>query len=344
MPKRLFIVCVALLIPLMVGLLVLTRLGASGLRASAQQVPLPAPHEEARESLGKAHPAAARRFTGVVVAREAVHLSPRFDGRLESVAVQVGDTVRAGEILARMDTQPLEREMAIAQAALKSARVELEVARIALEEAQARLRRRSDPRQISLGAISEEELATAQFEERLATTKVVGAQVRIQEREAQIAKFQQQLDSALLRAPFDGTVAARYSDPGVQLAQGQPLLHLLRSRAPWIRFAVSEHEVPGIVPGMPVEVRIQNSSLLLRGRVEKVAPEIDAASRMVLAIASLKEEGTDLVRSGLVAEVLVAPNARAEVEPPKNFLPSSDERTADARKDLALPQGSTGAP
>ncbi|MBZ4329959.1 efflux RND transporter periplasmic adaptor subunit [Corallococcus sp. AS-1-12] len=240
-------------------------------------------------------------FLGVLISTEAVELAPRVEGRLESIKVHVGDPVRASEVVAVLDTAVEQRELAIAKAELLSARASAEVATLAVEQAAERLRRRQDPQQLSLGALSEEELATTQYERRMALAKLDAARAEVQESEARVAQYQQRISEASLRAPFEGVVAGRYADPGALVRSGQAVIHLLRGGKRQVRYAVPEAQAGEVRVGQRVRVQSQGLGARLTGRVAHVAPEVDAASRMLFVVADL--DGTSELPSGAVVQV-----------------------------------------
>jgi RND family efflux transporter MFP subunit len=253
-------------------------------------------------------------FIGLILAGSSVDVSAKFDGRLEHVAVRVGDRVRKGEVLARLDTQPLQHELAVATADLESMRAEEEVARLALASAQETLKRGGDTKLLSLGAMSEEEQARLRFAEKTAAAKLASAQALVQSRQAQVEQLRLRLSEATVRAPFDATVSMRYLDPGVLVTPSQAIVHLLADGAHQVRFAIPEALAPEVVEGAPALFEVPGSTTRFEGRVERVSPEVDTASRMVLAIASVEPRPGTRLPLGTVVRVWVAPEAR--VGPP----------------------------
>jgi RND family efflux transporter MFP subunit len=278
-------------------------------RRKAEQeayVPSTRPAERA-ERAGERGPAPARlgEMPGVVVAAESVDVTATSEGRLEAVPVQVGDAVRRGAVVARLEVKPLERELEMAEAALLAARADEQVAALTLSESQERLERRSEPKQLSVGALSVEELATARYQERMAAARLEVARAQVKEREARVGQLRQRLGEALLAAPFDAVVARRYVDPGARVAGGQPIVHLLRQGAPRVRFALPEEQATRVLVGTPLRVSVPHLSLSLPGQVLHVAPEVDTASRRVLAIAQVEAPEGTRIPTGLVVRVSV---------------------------------------
>ncbi|RKG79741.1 efflux RND transporter periplasmic adaptor subunit [Corallococcus sp. CA049B] len=262
---------------------------------------------------------AARRegWLGVIVAGGSVDVAARLEGTLERMDAQVGDSVRQGAVLARLDTRALQRELAVAQASLQAGEAERHIASIALTEMQERLQRRSDPKQLALGALSEEELATARYQEQTAVGRLRAAEAVVAERKARVEQMAQKLSDAAVVAPFDGQVAIRYLDTGAMVSPGRALFHLIRAGTQQVRFAIPEDQSASVTVGTRLSVEVPSLGRVLEGRVENLSPEVDAASRMVLAIASVsREEGRAPVPSGVVVRVFVQATAAPQVVTP----------------------------
>jgi membrane fusion protein (multidrug efflux system)/multidrug efflux system membrane fusion protein len=238
-------------------------------------------------------------FLGVVLAREAVELSAPFDGRLARIHVQPGDRVKASTALASMEQEPLRSEELMAQAQLEQAEAELSRAELEAREATERLQRylKSPP-----GALSTDELSVAQYQEKIALTQVASLRARTRERRAALGQIRQRLSEAEILAPFDCTVAVRYLDPGVRVQAGMPVLRLLQASEFRVRFALSEGRSGQVAPGLPVTIFLPALDKAFPGQISSIAPEVDAASRMVFALATLHAP-IDTVRAGMAARV-----------------------------------------
>lgn len=268
---------------------------ATGAVAVARATPAPAPRAEPAD----------KGFLGVIIVDAAVDLAPRMDGRVESVRVQVGSKVRQGEVVATLDAKSVKQDLAIAEAELLSSKAEVEVEVLALEQARERLRRREAPGQLSTGAISEEEVSAARYEQRTAEVKLEVARARVQEQEARVGQLRQMVEDTALRAPFDGVVAGRFVHPGALVKGGQPLVHLLRGGQPQVRFAIPSSEVARVTVGSAMQVEVAERNLRLEGRVVQVAPEVDVASLMVFALADVERTAGEPVPAGTAVRVRV---------------------------------------
>jgi len=250
-------------------------------------------------------------FLGVVIPQDSVDLSSKFDGRLERLEVNVGDTVRTGDVLARLDVRPLAQELAGARAALQGSRAEEQAAAFALAEAQEKKGRHFTPRSLELGVYSKEELATLRYQESTALARLEAARARTREQAAHVKDLEQNLGEATLVAPFDGVVATRPVSPGARIAAGQPLLRLLGTGGWKVRFAVPEEQARHLEPGAPLQLSVAQRNLALAGRVETIAPEVDAAARMVFAVAAFEAPPPTTVSTGTVIHVQAGPKPGA---------------------------------
>ncbi|WNG48493.1 efflux RND transporter periplasmic adaptor subunit [Archangium minus] len=247
-------------------------------------------------------------FLGVIIPQDSVEVSSRFDSRLDKLEVEVGEAVRAGQVLARLDMRSLQQELAAAEASLQGSRAEEQAAALALSEARAKKARYFTPRALKLGVYSREELDTVRYAESTANARLQAARAQTLQRRAQVAELKQNLGEATLVAPFEGVVAAKHVSPGARLAAGQPVLKLLGTGGWKVRFAVPEDAARVLQPGEPLEVKVLQQDVSLPCEVESVAPEVDAAARLVFATAVFQQQPPPEASSGMVVHVRPGPS------------------------------------
>lgn len=265
------------------------------------------PPAQAVDGGADSRPESEEPYLGVVIPHETVNVSTRFDSRLEKLEVEVGQTVREGQVLARLDTRSLRQDLAAAEASLQGARAEEQAARLALSEARSKRARYFTPRSLELGVYSQEELDKVRYEESTANARLQAARAQTLQRRAEATELRQNLDDATLVAPFDGVVAAKLTSPGARLAAGQPVLKLLGTGGWKVRFAVPEDAARRLQPGVPVEVHAVQRRLALGCTVESVAPEVDSAARLVFATATFNQPPPPEVSTGMVVHVRPGP-------------------------------------
>jgi len=249
-------------------------------------------------------------FVGVVLAPATVDLASQLEARLDHLRVRPGDHVVASEVIAQLDTRTARKELAMAKAAVLAAKAEVRRAEIELAQAAERRERRSAVVELPSGATvsttSDEDRSTAGYQEKLAATRLQAARASLLDRQAHADELRTLAEEGALRAPFDGVIAERYLDEGTIVRKGTPIVRLIESSGLRVRFAVPEEKAHALEVGLPLRVRVDANSL--DGKVEKVAPEIDAAARMVFVDASLVVPDKDQqhVRGGRAARVFLA--------------------------------------
>ncbi len=236
------------------------------------------------------------------MARASIDLTPRYEGRLQAVYVRLGDVVPAGGRIATIESSTVRFDLVTAEATLRAAEAEHQKAVIELAEAQERLQRRES---LSAEALaSQEELATARYGHKLARVGVEIAQSRASERRTHVDRLRRLSADAEILAPFEGIVAVRYADPGANVTAATPIVRLLSSGELIVRFAVPEATSGALSVGRTVHVAAENSTATAIGTIEKIAPEIDTASRMLVLEARIAP-GSGSLRVGEITRVLL---------------------------------------
>ena len=162
---------------------------------------------------------------GTIEARYTYKIGPTFAGRIKRLDAQVGDTVKAGQVLGEMDPVDLDERIQGQEAALKRAKALLSEAMARQAYAQTQSRRYEQL--LEVRAISEEPVATKKHELQVAEAGLNAAReelARVQaDREALIA----QRRNLKLVAPVDGLITARNADPGTTIVAGQAVVELI---------------------------------------------------------------------------------------------------------------------
>lgn len=233
------------------------------------------------------HYTVTRYFLGRVEASRQAEAGFERAGMLAAVAVDEGDEVERGELIARLDTERLQARRVELEAALAAARAERSLARVTFER-QERLVRESHTSRQTLDE-ARENLRAREAAVRLA--------------EARLQSNRVELKKSHLRAPFDAVVTARLADEGRVLALGEPVLRL-QERAPVeVRVGVAGAATESLAVGDRIAVRVGARDI--PARVKAILPVRDASRRTVDAILSL-DIAPGRVRSGDLAELRVA--------------------------------------
>ncbi|MDY0351703.1 MAG: efflux RND transporter periplasmic adaptor subunit [Desulfobulbaceae bacterium] len=157
--------------------------------------------------------------TGNLKATNQVDVGTEVSGTVESVAVDYNDVVKAGQVLARLDTTLLEAQVSQSRAAVESARANLRQAEAEVMEARLELIRFTRVRELSGGKIpSQQDFDQAETALKRALANEAMAEANIAQAEAKLRLDQTNLEKAIILSPIDGVVLARTVEPGQTVA------------------------------------------------------------------------------------------------------------------------------
>jgi RND family efflux transporter MFP subunit len=231
------------------------------------------------------------------------------------IRVRVGDRIKAGQLLAVIDSRDVE---AMAQ---KSEAGKLE-AQMALQEIEKSLEAARANRQLASSTLKRYELLAAQksvspqeFDEVQTRQRVAEASLEaLEARKQQVIHKIQQAESdvnssealrsyAQIRSPFNGIVTQRLAEPGSLAVAGMPLLIVEETDRYRLEVPIEESRVSQIKSGQKVLVRVAALGLEnSRSSVSEIQPAADPASRTYLAKIDLPPHPQ--LRSGMYGEAL----------------------------------------
>lgn len=204
--------------------------------------------------------------------------------RLAEVRAQVGDRVKAGQVLAVFDAEGVRAELAQVRAALAEAEAAAAEARANAERARSLQ---------GSGALSEQQIA--QY-----TTAALTAQARVASAQAQLAVQALRLRHAQVLAPDSGVVSARSATVGAVVPAGTELFRLIRQgRLEW-RGEVTSADLARVRAGQPVSV-VAPGGAVAKGKVRTVGPTVDPQTRTALVYVDLLPGAPDAIKAGMFA-------------------------------------------
>jgi RND family efflux transporter MFP subunit len=239
-------------------------------------------------------------FVGVLLPQQATDVSAPQSGLVEVLHAELGALVTTGDPLVTLSGQQATFEHQRAAAEREAARALLARARIEYAHAQDQNQRAAQLEQERL--ITSEELAQTRFKLSESLVATDEAQARLNERTAradQLAALQAQ---TRVTANFRGRVALRYVTRGTLVPAGAPLLRLISDDAV-LRFAIPEQVTDVRVGSHVAVVPQQQPDATLTAVVVRVAPEIDAASRM-RTIEAAPTDPARVVEQGLMGALV----------------------------------------
>ncbi|VVN65244.1 Macrolide export protein MacA [Pseudomonas fluorescens] len=218
------------------------------------------------------------RVNGTLVAREEIAISSSVpEQRVAEVKVEEGDSVQAGQLLARLETQGLDAQVRQALATWTRARAAVGQQEAVAVEAQASFKR-IEPLGGS-GTVSEQQLDERRAQADAATASLRAARAEVDQAFAQLADARHQRSKADIHAPFAGVIAERAARTG-SLSGGDPMFLLIREGLIEFEGEVAETDLVDIAPGQTLSVQIAGISSAMEGTVRRVVPKVDARSRL----------------------------------------------------------------
>src|SRR5450830_1424752 len=236
---------------------------------------------------------------GEVQSRFVTPMSFRVAGQVIERRVHLGDTVRKGDIVARLDPADAEHNAASAEADLNSAREHFSAAEKQLQR---------DTQQARDQLISALQLEQTQ-------DAYAAAKAQLKSAEARAAVAGNQRNYTRLIADHDGVISAEQANTGEVLAAGQPVFSLAWSGATDVTTEVSESQVAKIRVGAPATVQLTAMpERKLNGRVREVSPAADPQSRTYRVKVTLETQDPAL-RLGMSGEVTINTAAQSQEKP-----------------------------
>ncbi len=206
----------------------------------------------------------------IVAWQEAIVGSESAGLRLAEVRVNVGDVVKAGQVLATFSAEAIQADVAQAQANLKEAEARAIEAIGNADRARALQ---------TSGAMSKQEVSQYLTAEQTAKARVDAARATV---DAQKLR----LKYTRVTAPDDGVISSRTATVGAVVGNGTELFRMIRQgRLEW-RAEVTTSELPQIRRGTIAQVRAANGTQL-QGVVRMIAPTVDVQSRAALVYVDL---------------------------------------------------------
>lgn len=266
---------------------------------------------------------------GTVQARTTWNLGPVASAKVLRVAVDVGERVHAGQLLAEMDPVDFHERLGALDAAVQRAQSTHSAQHAQWQEGQARQRlaQLNAGRNEALAAqqfISPSALESRQTELQQADAALAATQASREAAARDVQRLQAERDAALkqraalrLLAPADGMVVARLAEPGSTVVGGQAVLQLVDPASLWVRMRVDMGRAQGLAVGLPARVVLRSQpNQTLGGRVLRVEPLADSVTEERIAQVALdapvsRDAGAAVPAVGETAEVTLALPATA---------------------------------
>ena len=241
---------------------------------------------------------------GTVGTRTSTKIGPTVAGRLLRLDVDVGDRVRAGQVLGEMDPLDWGERLHAQDAALQRVQASLREAQARQAHAQVQATRYSEL--LTLQATTQELAATKQQELQVANAAVAAAQAEAARVRAERAGVTAQQRHLRLIAPGDGLVTQRLADPGSTVVAGQTVVEVVDPASLWISVRLDQISAHGLAADLPARVLLRSrAGQTLAGRVLRVEPLADSVTEETLAKVVFNQLPVPLPPLGELAEVTI---------------------------------------
>lgn len=261
---------------------------------------------------------------GTVEARYSQRVGPTAPGRVAQLAVDVGDRVQAGQLLATIQPVDLDQRIAAASGTTARSAALEQAAASQVADAKARLDlARSEAARgeelfkggwITRAALDQRHQALAAAQAGLAAAQAnrSAAQLERGRTAAERAALVEQKANLRLVAPRDGIVVRRLVEPGTTVVAGQAVIEVVDPASLWINARFDQTRAGGIAAGLPARVVLRSRpDGALSGSVLRVEPVADAVTEEVLAKIGF-DPSAGMPPIGELAEVTVSLPSRAK--------------------------------
>ena len=248
-------------------------------------------------------------YTGSIVADQQATLSARLTAQVADVLVDVGDKVKAGDILIHLDNLDLDARVRQTEQALASAQAQLNIARKDYARTQSLFKRKL--------------VAQSRLDEALSNLQT--AEARFKQTQASLEEAQTTYGYSIIAAPFDGVVTQKLVHKGDIASPGVAMLSLYNPSTLMMESYIAASQRYLLQLGQHWPVTLPEQGLELDGVIKEITPASDAGSRSVV------------VKLAFASEVLAQTDGQ-------QLFPGMFARVSiqtDEHQALVIPQSST---
>jgi membrane fusion protein, multidrug efflux system len=219
---------------------------------------------------------------GTVTAVQGVTVSADLPGMVEKITFESGRTVRAGDVLVKLDTSQEEAQLTAAESQRDLARLNLD--------------RMKGLKESGVISVADYDRAAAEFKQG----------------DAKVGEIRATIARKTIRAPFSGLLGLRKVNLGQYLAGGDPVVPLQSLRPVYVNFAVPQQEMARLPSGTPVHLTIEGTVARPVGRITAIDSVVDPATRNVQVQATF-DNADGRLRPGMFVESQVLLGASQQV-------------------------------
>lgn len=210
----------------------------------------------------------------------------KVSGYVQSMLVDIGDHVQAGQPLAILEIPELQEDLNRASAALSKSQEEVKRAEADYRDAHLAYNRLLEVAKAHPTLVAQQELDAAQDKDTAMAGTLGSARENVQESQAELDRMHTMLDYATITAPFSGIITKRFADTGALIqagtasnTQAMPLVELAEDSRLRLDFPVPESAVPKIHVGAPVEISVDALHKTFLGKISRYSGKVDVSTR-----------------------------------------------------------------
>jgi HlyD family secretion protein len=241
--------------------------------------PKPLEVKVAKIAAGRVESTVTNSRAGTIKAHRRAQISPEVGGRAIDIPHREGESVKAGDVLLRLDAGVLQARSALSRRELQASEAQRQQTCTGAERSErevARLRKLA-----AEGIISTDALDAAQSSAQAAAAACRAAAAGIEQARASVELSNRQIGQTVIRAPFDGVVAdisvelGEYTTPSPPGMPIPPVIDLIDPASIYVSAPMDEADSARIQPGQPVRVSIDSyPGRSFAGSVQRIAPYV----------------------------------------------------------------------
>jgi len=235
-------------------------------------------------------------LTGALRAVDMSSVKARVAAEVREISVREGDTVRAGQIVARMDATEFQARVDQARGTLNAARAQLDIA----------TKNRDNNRTlVEKGFISKNAFDNS-------ASQYATAEANVEAAKGALDVVQKLVNDTVIRSPISGVVAMRYVQAGEKVSADNKLLDIVNLQKMELEAAVPTNDITNVAIGQRVTLRTEGLPQTIEGKVVRINPATQSGSRSVLVYVQIANPQNQL-RSGMFAEAQLILKTKASV-------------------------------
>jgi len=224
-------------------------------------------------------------LSGALRAVNQVSIKSKLSAEVREVLVREGESVKAGQVLLKMDTSEYQAKVDQAKGALQAAQGQLDIATQT---------RNNNKSLLDKGFISKNAFDNAQSQYQIAVSNVKSAK-------GALDVAQKALNDTVIHAPIDGQISIRAVQPGEKVATDSKLLEIVDLRLMEMEAAVPAADIVNVTVGQEVELKVEGLPDVIPGKLTRINPSIQTGSRSILVYIQV-DNPQGRLRMGMFAE------------------------------------------